>query len=194
MKRLFILSLILLVAVGCSKKDKQEIAGATNSVQNAVKSATGDNGKEMVASFLQALQSGDPKAVVKGKNINAIKNTCEDNSKNEPDYKRNKMINECIEKSSTDDNGQIAFYTQLKILPKSARFEIIESKDYVHYVKVTYSNKNEAFEHENKGVKVYVKECVFPVIYDKAQGSLNFNYSSDSPIRSRSIDVLSAFD
>lgn len=163
-----ILSAILLIVAGCKSGD----------------------GKDRVTNFLQEIQKKDAKAAIDAAtNIKNLTETCRKNLMYMPNYAKEKQTNECIAGYYSEARPIVESYISHNVIPPSATFDIIESKaaedGFDHYVKITYSNKDEAYQLRDS----FCKECVFKVHYSKVgdgvlkiSDSLPFIYAASLPL------------
>jgi hypothetical protein len=137
MKRMLVLSLMLLVALGCSKREKQ---GVKN-----------DNGKGAVLKYIAAIKIKDAySAVVATNKVEEITKNCSSRHKNENQELKETKIKECQKLLTKGVIDNVQNDIALNLLPGSSKFEYIEGKaapnkpdTFTHVIKVEYTDSND---------------------------------------------------
>lgn len=150
MKQICILLLMLIIAVGCSKQKVNP---------NEV--------KDKVMMQAKALQTSNVDDFIKTANIDSIKSSCSDRSKNKPNAQL--LIEDCVKDVVKMLQSKYDNAISKKLIPYSAKFEIMETKESSDgfiktRVKVSYANKDEAFRTKEGKL---CKEAVVDFIYSE---------------------------
>ncbi|HIJ86939.1 MAG TPA: hypothetical protein HPP97_04550 [Desulfuromonadales bacterium] len=169
MKRICILLLVLIIAVGCSKQktNPQEV-------------------KDKVMMQVKAIQASDASAFIETSNIESVKNNCANQSKNKPNAQQ--ATGECVKDIVRMLQSKYDNAINKKLIPYSAKFEIMETKasadDMIKTrVKVSYANKDEAFRTKDGKL---CKEAVVDFMYsERGKGML--------PVETDYVGVLSEY-
>lgn len=170
MNRLLLLLLLVIVSA-CSSKQKtnpQEV-------------------KDSVVKMAKALQTNDVNAFIETANQQSIIDNCTNKMKNKPNEKQ--LIDECVKDVIKFVQSEFDTAINKKLIPYSAKFEIMETKEsndglIPTRVKISYANKGEAFITKDGKV---CKEAV-----------VDFNYSELGkgmiPVRTDSVGLLSEYN
>ncbi len=204
-KAVLLVGLLALAAsgIGCNSKGGNQSAPESSVAKDA--GAVSD--KDLALEFLQGIQEGDRQKVYEAANlttgiVDESREKLVHSSQSKLTDKQRKIFEHTLRTS-----GNVDFFVKklVKILPKSARFQITESKvltsnaetrQVVHFVKITYGSRGEAMT-DKKGMPV--KEMVVHLQQDSrsADGRWihDFSFSSNEldKIADKDFEVVSYF-
>ena len=176
MKRMLVLSLLLLVALGCSKKEKQNSAGVNK----------GDDGKSAVLKYVAAIKAKDAySAIVATNKIEEITKNCSNVHKNEKEEIKESKIKECQKNLTKGVIDNVQNDIALNLLPGSSKFEYIEGKpapdkpnSFTHVIKVEYTDPNDTPRLAGNGWDKTapanvskIKSCLLRIRYNKTSST-----------------------
>lgn len=151
-----------------------------------------DDGKEKVLKVVEAIREHNEDAAFTITGYEASsRNRCEEEVKDEPVYKQEQLLTRCIaaEKRSVTTMQNVRLFISSNMIPKTAKVEILETKDYgkgdikAHFVKITATNEKDVFILRG-GEKC--KEHVIVISYNPKNGIVDI--MEDDP------DVISMFN
>jgi len=141
--------LAVLSAPGCSKKSDQDVAA----VKNESKTSIPNEYKDMAFKAFKGLQDNNYEDFYKFTNEQLDAESCKGIISTDPNFNKNEAIANCIKERKAAYKNKFDNLVKVNILPKSAKYEIIEDKNNGLYCKISYASPKESMLNSKAVIK-----------------------------------------